>query len=113
MFSTGFGSSMGTHPNFKGDYLKMLVVLKVGHIFSGKGFQLAFPQFKHSLPAHQKDHSKLLVLRVCNIFSGNVFYWFLQFNDYLHKLQNNNLTVLSNERLSHLSLEMFQLFLKL
>jgi hypothetical protein len=91
MFSTGFGSSMGTHPNFKGDYLKMLVVLKVGHIFSGKGFQLAFPQFKHSLPAHQKDHSKLLVLRVCNIFSGNVFNCFPQFNGYLVQLEKDHL----------------------
>jgi hypothetical protein len=54
--------------------------LKVGHIFSGNGFQLAFSQFKHSLPELQKDHSRLLVLRVCN--SGNVFNCFPQFNGF-------------------------------
>jgi hypothetical protein len=91
MFSTGFGSSMVTHPNFKGDHLKMLVVLKVCHIFSGNGFQLAFSQFKYSLPELQKDHSRLLVLRVCNIFSGNVFNCFPQFNGYLIQLEKDHL----------------------
>jgi hypothetical protein len=64
MFSTGFGSSMVTHPNFTGDYLKMLVVPKVCHIFSGNSLQLAFSQFKYSLPELQKDHSRVIVLRV-------------------------------------------------
>jgi hypothetical protein len=42
MFSTGFGSSMVAHPNFKGDHLKMLVVLKsLSHLF-WKWFSIGF-----------------------------------------------------------------------